>query len=116
MADVVIQGVTIFMTEGMEAATLLALVAGVLLKTWGSYIKVKAKDPTITFDTDYLLTALLPVLMGATTIAQLAPAAPTSVLTTVGYLAFIFGSGYGLNHIVNEKVDTIWEAGHIAPR
>lgn len=116
MTDVVIQGVTVFITEGIEIATLLALVSGVLFKTWGSYVKAKAKDPTITFDTDYLLTALLPVVMGATTIAQLAPAAPTSVLTTTGYFAFIFGSGYGLNHFVNEKVDAIWEAGHSAPK
>lgn len=116
MADVVIQGVTVFLTEGMEVATLLALLAGVLLKTWGGYMKARAKDPTITFDTDYLLTALAPVLLGATTIAQMAPAAPTSVLTTVGYFTFIFMSGYGVNHLVNEKVDAIWEAGHSAPK
>ena len=116
MADIIAEGVMIFLTPGVAVATILALTAGVTLKTWFAFMKAKAKDPAITFDYDYLLTAVTSVLAGSQAIAMLAPMPPASPMGWVSYITFCFGAGLGLNHAANEKIDKVWEEGKSAQK
>lgn len=112
MVDVVIQGVTVIMTEGMEVATLSALLSGVLAKVWVGWRHAQGQDSKAVFDVQYLITALLTTLIGASTIVQAAPQAPTSLIGAASYLAFIFGSGYGINEAMNRAtVDKAYTDG-----
>ena len=115
-ADIVAEGVMVFLTPGVAVATTLALLAGTIVKTWFAYLKAKAKDPTLAFDYDYALTAVTSVLAGSQAIAMLAPMPPASPMGWVSYIAFCFGAGLGLNHAANEKIDKVWEEGKSAPK
>lgn len=111
-ADVVVDGVVMFLSQGIQLATLLALLSGVLAKVWVGWLHAKVQDPKAVFDVQYLITALLTTFIGASTIVQAAPQAPTSLIATASYLSFIFGAGYGINEALNRAtVDKAYADG-----